>query len=373
MKTRITIIGFLTILSLAACKKGGNADAKVADYKKQITEKKEALTALKSEIAVLEDSLAKYKVEAEELALVSVTPVKKSGFTHYLDIQAKVESDNNVLASPQMPGKVIKLYVKEGDRVSKGQVIALLDVDVAQKGIEEIKNQYELAKTVYEKQKGLWEQKIGTEIQYLQAKNNKEALEKRIETMNSQVDMAKVKAPIAGTVEETFVKEGEMAVGGPVARIVGSSDFKVIADVAESYTSSINQGDAISIEFPDLKKSVNQRITKVGEVINPMSRTFTVESRIANIAGLKPNMIAKVRLQDYANRNSIVVPVNVVQNDNGGQFVYVEKGGVAVKKPVKVGMSYGDSVEVLDGLVAGDRLITIGYLELVTNQRVTVK
>ncbi len=373
MKTTNTIIAFLVILTVAACKKGTNPEAKAAEYKEKITAKKGELTKLKEEIAVLEDSLAKYKVEAEELAMVSVTPLKKLGFVHYLDIQARVESESNVLASPQMPGKVLKLYVKEGDKVAKGQVLAILDVEATQKGIEEVKNQYELAKTVYEKQKGLWEQKIGTEIQYLQAKNNKEALEKRIETMNAQVDMARVKSPIAGTVEETFVKEGEMAVGGPVARIVAGSEFKVVADVAESYTSSINQGDAISIEFPDLKKSISQRITKVGEIINPMSRTFAVESKIASISGLKPNMIAKVRLQDYSNRNSIVVPVNVVQNDNGGQFVYVEKGGVAVKKPVKVGMSYGDDVEILEGLVEGDRLITVGYLELVTNQKVTVK
>lgn len=372
MNTTKSILAFIALATLAGCG-AKTKEAKIAEFKKKLAEEKGVLATAKGKIKVLEDSLSHLESKStDDLAMVSVTPVSKSSFNHYLDIQARVESDNNVMVAAQMPGKVIRMLVKDGDRVGKGQVIALLDAETISKGIEEVKNQYQLVKTVYEKQKSLWEQKIGTEIQFLQAENNKVALEKKIESLNAQLEMTRVKSPLSGVVEQTFVKEGEMA-AGPVARVVNGSDYKVVADVAEGYTSNINQGDAITIEFPDLKKSVSQRITKVGAVINPMSRTFTVESRIGNIAGLKPNMIAKVHLQDYKKGSAFVVPVNLVQNDIGGQFVYVEKGGIAVKKPVKTGMAYGNAVEIIEGLELGDRLITVGYLDLVVNQKVVVK
>jgi len=370
MNTKYILLALATGSVLTACKQG--KEQKIEALKTEIKNQKGKLADLKTAIKTLEDSLAHLEPKKEELTMVSVVPVAPGAFSHYLDIQAKVESDNNVLVSAQMPGKVIKLTVKDGDRVSKGQVIAYIDAESVSKGLEELKNQYDLAKTVYEKQKTLWEQKIGTEIQYLQAKTNKEALEKKMESINVQLDMAKVKAPIAGIVEQTMVKEGEMAMG-PVARIVNGSDFKVVADVAETYTSSINQGDAITIEFPDLHKTIKTRITKVGSIINPVSRTFNVESRIGNIVGLKPNMMAKVQLQDYAKGKTITIPVNLVQNDVNGKFVFVEKNGVAVKMPVTIGLSYGNTVEIIDGLQIGDKVITVGYLELVANQKIVVK
>lgn len=370
MKSKYIVTGILALASLSACKK--TKEQRIEGFKKELAENKTKLSDIKTEIKKLEDSLSKLEAKQDELTMVSVTPIVKTSFSHYLDIQARVESDNNVIASVQMPGKVTRLYIKEGDKVSQGQVIAVLDAETIIKGIEEVKHQLELVNTVYEKQKALWEQKIGTEMQYIQAKSNKEALDKKIESLNAQLELSKVKSPISGTVEQTFVKEGEM-VAGPVARIVNGSDFKVIAEVAETYSNNINQGDAITIDFPDLKKSIPNKITKVGALINPMSRSFSVESRIGNMAGLKPNMMAKVHLQDYKKASTIVVPVNLVQNDNGGQFVFVEKGGVAVKKPVVAGLAYGNSVEIIDGLVEGDKIITVGYLELVVNQKVVVK
>ncbi|MFD2513084.1 efflux RND transporter periplasmic adaptor subunit [Pontibacter locisalis] len=372
MKRILGISSMAILLGLASC--GGN------DKEAQLKELKEQQAKLQEQIEVLEADLkAEGKTVATEKKTVpvSVAAVDKDTFRHYLEVQGKVDFDQNVLVSAKVPGVLTSVRVERGDRVSKGQTMATIDAQVLEQNIAELRTRLELARIGFEKQKNLWDQKIGTEMQYLTAKNNKEALERSLATLQQQRDQYNVKAPISGVVDEVVPNTGEsVAPGMGIIRVVNTQGGKIVAEVSEAYQAKINEGDAAVIYFPDLNKEVETTVDVVGNYINPTSRTFTVELRLkdAKDINMRPNMVAVVRIQDYKNEDTIVLPINLVQKDEKTEYVYVaQKEGdryVAARKEIETGMSYKGKIEVLRGLSANDQVITAGYQNINEGQPV---
>ena len=364
MKRILGISSIALLLGLAAC--GGNDDKE-----KQLEELKAEQVKIEEQIAALEAELkAEGKMATNEKKTVPVTveSLSQDTFRHYLEVQGKVDFDQNVLVSAKVPGVLTSVRVERGDKVSKGQTMATIDAQVLEQSIAELRTRLDLARIAYEKQKNLWDQKIGTEMQYLTAKNNKEALERSLATLQQQRDQYNIKAPISGVVDDVLPNSGEsVAPGMGIIRVVNTQGGKIVAEVSEAYQAKINKGDDAVVFFPDLNKEIETKVDVVGNYINPTSRTFTVELRLknGNEINLKPNMVAVVRIQDYKNEGTIVLPVNLVQRDEKTEYVYVAKKEgdkyVAARKEVKTGMTYKGNVEVLSGLTADDQVITAGY------------
>jgi RND family efflux transporter MFP subunit len=289
-------------------------------------------------------------------------------------VQGQVDAEQNVLALQQMPGMVTAIYVKEGQRVSKGQVLYVTDASTYEKQIAIVETQLSLATTAYEKQERLWAQNIGSEIQVLQAKANKEALEKQIATLRSTIELSKCKSPINGTVDEVRVKLGDMAAPSqlmPGVRVVNASGLVVRAKLAEAQIGKVKSGDRVEIEFPDLHKSISSRITYVGQVIDKQTRTFNIEAKLDNnSANYKANMIAKLKINGLNVNNVIVVPTNVIQHGENETYVLVAENKTAVKKDITVGDSYNGKSIVTSGLKTGDAIITFGFSEVVAGQKI---
>lgn len=301
---------------------------------------------------------------------VGITEVKYQEFNHYVEIQGNLDGDKNITVYPQSMGVIESILVNPGDKVKKGQVLAKLDDAVLQKNLKDLRSNYEYAKEVYEKQKNLWDQKIGSEMQYLTAKNNKESLEYKIAALKQQIDMTRITSPIDGTVEESYFKIGQ-AVGGstPVFRIVNFSNLKVVANVAETYATKISKGDRVVIYFTDLKKEYEGTVSFVGRYINNVNRTFQIEVLLdESFPDLKANMLAIVKINDYKVADAIVLPINVVLNDTKGNYVYTaareNRGFVAKRTDVTVGMIYNGLADISSGLSPGDTVITVGYQEM---------
>ncbi len=340
-------------------------------------DKTETLKRYKEEYAILGDSIKKLearlasegKQEDLKLKSVVVTELSTNGFKHFVEVQGKVDAEENVNVSAKMAGEVTKIYVKPGTQVHEGQLIAETDNKVMAQGIQELKSQLEFATNLYEKQKHLWDQKIGSEVQFLSAKNNKEALEKKLITLNEQSDMSKLKAPISGTVDAVDIKVGQMIMPGmPAIRIINLGKLKVKAEVAESYASKIKIGKDVTIYFPDLQKEIPGKVSYSAKVINNVSRAFSVEVELSNTSDYQANMIAILKIVDYQNDSAISIPINIVQTTEAGQFVYVaEKKGenfIAKKVPVKTGNIYNGKAEIISGLKNKDFLITTGFQNL---------
>jgi membrane fusion protein, multidrug efflux system len=362
MKTN-TYILLASIFILSACSK--------PDKKTELADLKSQQKEIETKIKTLEKELGGgKKVEATPIN-VTVSAVEPQNFKHFVEAQGVVTSKNIVQVTPQMGGAITGIFITEGQAVRKGQLVATIDNSVMKESLIEIKTQLELASTVFNKQKALWDQQIGTEIQYLQAKANKESLEKRINTMDTQLGMSKVYAPISGTVEKLIQKSGEMGMpGSPIAQIVNVSDLKVTAKIGDTYVGSVKKGDAITVKFPDINKELSTRISLVNGLIDPASRTFGIEANIPNFGGsLKPNQVAIININDLSKGNSLVVSQNIVQKTEGGDLIYVAvtEGGkkIAKAKKVKTGIAYNGNIEILEGLTAGEMVITQGYQDLV--------
>jgi RND family efflux transporter MFP subunit len=273
-----------------------------------------------------------------------------------------------------MGGVVTAVNVKVGDKVGQGQTMAVIDDAVLQQSIEELKTGLELANTVFEKQQNLWNQKIGSEVQFLQAKNNKESLERKLQTLNAQVAMSRITSPISGVVDEVNIKPGEAASPGfGVIRVVNLSKIKIKARMADSYIGTVKKGDEVRITLPDINQELNGKISFVSQVVNPQSRTFDIEVMLDNKEEkLKPNMLAVVNINDKTAQEAIVIDANYVQQSEEGDVVYVAgaegQNQKAQMRKVKTGLTYNGQVEVLEGLKAGDQLITAGYQDLVDGQ-----
>ncbi len=370
MKTRIytKVISALLIGAIVAGCAGAEKDKET-----QLKELKEQHANIGKEIAKLEKEIAASKPDGDPSKVkakeVIVTDLKPVVFDHYVKTQGAVESEQNIQVSAKTMGVITHVNVREGEMVSAGQTLAQIDNSLITRGMDEVKSQLELANTVYERQKNLWDQKIGTEVQFLQAKSNKESLERRLASLQEQNEQTKIKAPVAGVVDAVDVKVGQnIAPGVPAARVVNNSDLKITARVSEAYANQIKKGDKIVVTFPDNNKSITSKLTFVARNIDALSRTFTVEADLPSDPALRPNMTAVVRVVFETSTNAIVVPINVVQNINNEKVVYVaeQKGTqtVARKRVVKVDGVFDNQAEV-EGLAAGDKLITTGYQGLV--------
>lgn len=353
---------FALAATIAAC--GGSSNDKVG----QLAELKSKQADLAKEIAKLEAEIAKdtpdsvKNARAKEIVVKELNNVK---FDHFIQTQGFVESEENVEVSAKMPGVVTHVFLREGETVSKGQVIAQVDNGLVLRSIDEVKTNLELAKTTFEKQENLWKQKIGTEVQFLQAKSNYEGLQNRLASLNEQNEQTKIKAPVSGVLDEVHVKVGQnINPGQPAARVVNNSDLKLTARISESYSNQLKKGAKMVVTFPDINKSIETKISFVARNIDALSRSFNIEADLPSSPDLRPNMTAVVRVIFETSPSAIVVPINMVQTINNEKVVYVaEKDGenfVARKKVVKIEGVYDNQAEV-EGLASGDKLITVGY------------
>jgi len=386
----ISKLFFLSILSLAvAC--GGN-DNSIEAKKASLENLKKQALELNAQIATLEKDLAKSGAGATAQAVVvNISPVIAQDFNHFIEIQGKIESESVSYVTPRAGGGQVKaVYVKRGDKVKKGQLLLQLDntlikqsVAAAAQNIETVKAQAALAKSVYEKQKNLWEQNIGSEIQLLTAKTNAEALGSQLKAALEQLGMAKdqlaftsIYSDVDGVAEEVNVKVGEIFMGAGQLKIVNTDKLKLTSQVPENYAGKINVGTDVTLIFPDLDKTLDTKLSVIGKVIDPLSRSFFVEAKLPMDKNFRPNQLAQVKIKDYTKKNAISIPINIVQNDDKGKFVYVavsENGKlVARKRMVTTGEFYANSIEILSGLNAGEQVVTEGYQNIFDGQNLTV-
>ena len=345
----------------------------------QNNDKKGELEKLKTEHEVLSSKISKLEAEVnpnqekiEKPQQVKTKKLEVTSFNHYVDIQGIVDGDQNVSVSPQMAGMVTNVYVREGSQVKKGEILATLDAQVLKQSVEEVRTQLDMATIIYEKQKNLWDKKIGSEVQFLQAKSAKESLERRIKTLEEQISMANIVSPISGSVENVPLKVGQMASPGvptSAIRVINMSSAKITAEVSENFASRIKNGNQAFVRFPDLGKEIETKLSFTSRFIDPSNRTFKVECRFStNAFELRANMIAYVKIKDYSNEASLVLPVNIIQSNQVGKFVYViAKEGdkvSAVRKTITTGMDYNGEVEITSGLNVGDQVVTAGYQNL---------
>ncbi len=337
-------------------------------YKKELASKKSELSALNNEIKVLEEKIQDLSPEkVKKTALVKLQSMKKESKKRFVDFQASVMSDEIAQATSEIGGRIVSLSVKEGDYVKKGQLIASVDSEVFDSQLSELNTRYDLAKTVFEKQKRLWDQNIGSEMQYLQAKNNMEGLEKSIATLQTQMKKKNIYSPISGAVDREFLKPGEIAAPGmPIVTILNTHKLKVTADIPENYLSTVKKGDRVGIEFPALDKSIERRITMVGRTIDPTNRTFKIEMTTDHLKGmLKPNLLSKVMINDLTIEDAFFVPTELIQQEvSGKQYLYVaaKEGNqlMAQKAYVETGDAIDNIIEVKSGVKEGDNVVFEG-------------
>lgn len=373
MKSRYTsllIASALTSIVLIGCGEEDKA-TKLAALKKQHTELAKQITDLEKELA---NSGVVAEVKTKEVA---AQELKTRTFDHYVKTQGLVEAEDNILVSAKGMGVITQVFVREGETVTKGQTLAQIDNSLIARNVEGMKAQLELAVSVYERQKNLWDKKIGTEVQFLQAKTNKESLEKQLAAAQEQLDQARIKSPINGVVDQINVKVGEnISPGMPAARVINNSELKVIANVSEAYITRVKKGDKVMISIPDLKKEVQAKVSFTGRNIDPLSRTFVMEAELPSSAELRPNMTALIKIVYASYPSVIAVPVNSVQDIKGEKIVFVAEASgnqtVARRKVVTVDGVF-DGLAQVQGVNAGDRVITAGFQGLTEGQYLKVQ
>lgn len=357
MKNSILI---LAISSLIIACGGGSKDPKA-----ELEKLKKQRTELETKIAALETELAKSDTTTETVngTEVSVIPLRAQVFKTYIEVQGRVDADENVSLSTEVPGTITRINVKAGDHVTKGQILAETDARAIMQQLAAAQVSLNLVNQTYEKQKALWDQKIGTEMQYLQIKAMKDATESGIAAMQEQIRMGKIISPIDGTVDALNIKLGQATAPGMNAiTVVNFSNLKIKAELAESYASRIKNGNEVLVLFPDSKDSLTSKVHYASRAINALTRTFGVEVLLDGKKEYHPNMVAKLRINDYLSPSpSIVVPIKYIQRGAAESFVMVEANGKAEKRVIITGREYSGTTEVLNGLKEGDLLITEGY------------
>jgi RND family efflux transporter MFP subunit len=388
------------MLMLAAC---GNSNkeksADTGELKKKLEKLKKDKSGLDAQIRQVEEQLAKADPSAVQAQkLVSLDTISVQDFSHFIELQGKIDADNVAYVSPSGMGGVIKaVYVKAGDRVRKGQTLLKLDDVLARQGLvgaqQEsgvLKARLAQAKTIYERYENLWKQGIGKEIDVINAKAEADALQSQLNASAAKVSAAQeqlsqtnVTALISGVVDEVSVKVGEFFSPQTAAdprvgqiRIVNNSNIKIVTEVPENYSSRIRKGDAVEVVLPELgKPPYKSTINVVGAAVDPTTRSFTVEAKLPSDPLLKPNQLATMKILDYQAKHAVTVPINLVQSDEKGKYVYVaEKSGnktIARKKTVIAGESYNGQMEIKSGLAAGDVVISEGYQTVYDGQVIT--
>lgn len=364
-----TVILSLLAVVFYAC--GNKENAQTVDQliaSKNVTALQVKKTALQGEIAKIEEALATLDVKKEE-ALVAVKTVKDTVFTHYLDIQGSVDTKENILIQPEFSGTLTSLMVKAGQKVSKGQILGRVDDAGMSQQLASAENQYALAKTTFERQKNLWDKKIGSEIQYLQAQTQMVSAQKAVAQIKAQLAKTVIRAPFTGTIDEVFVEKGEVVAPSQqgLMRIVNLSNMYVSTTVPESYIGKLKIGTEVDVFLTSLGKTYKGKIRQIGNFINPNNRSFGIEVSVPNPENLlRPNQVAKLKIIDYVSKEATVVPTGIIQEDgNGDKFIYtVEnsngKTGTAKKVIVTTGKSSDNVTEILSGIEPNTVIVTDG-------------
>jgi len=340
------------------------------NLKSDLSEITTQIKALEAELIATDPEFA---ASAKKPLLITTVPAQKGEFTHYVEVTGSVLSKKNVNISAETVGRILEIPAIEGMRVAKGQILAKVDAESIQRSIEEMENSLALARTVFEKQERLWGQKIGTEIQYLEAKSRKEGLEKSVASMKTQLAKSIIRAPFDGTVETVRVRLGELVQpGSQLFQFVGERDLFIEADISESYIGALAKGDSVEISFPSINKSLRTKVSATGSIINPNNRTFKVEVFLPHLPEVKPNMISVLKIQDYKNAESVVVPAHLILSDTKGDYLFVVENGLAKKNYVTRGYTTGDQTEIREGLVGTEILVDKGFREVGDNFSVNV-
>lgn len=345
-------------LFVAAC------STKPTNQRAELEKLKKERAGLNAEIAKLEAQLGEQGAK-ENVKQVNVFVLAEETFRNYLVIQGKVDAAQNVQVSPEAQGLITAIYVKPGQAVSKGQVLAQLDDQILRQSIEELQTQLDLANTLFQRQKNLWDQKIGTEVQYLSAKTQRDGLLRRMNTLRSQAALYKIKAPIQGVVDQMDFKVGQaVSPGMPGVRVVNTSNLKAKALVAESYAGRVSRGGEVSIIFPDIADTLSTTLSFAATTIDPASRSFSVEVNLPSKASYRANMVAVLKIVDYKKEKALSIPVNAIQKSESGDYVFVAQAGKAKRVSIQVGKVSESRAEIRSGLKVGDQLITTGLSDL---------
>jgi RND family efflux transporter MFP subunit len=385
MKHIYTLV--LTSIFLTAC--GGDKQTSVEDIiaskdLAQIRQKKTELDAKVQEISAQLKQLEK-EIKTldpqEKIPLITTFQAKETQFDHYVELQGNVSTKQNVVITAEYGGMLSKVYVKEGQRVRKGQTLAKIDDGGLTQQLAQVKIQADLAKTTFERQKRLWDQKIGSEIQYLQAKSTYESQEQMVSQLQQQVGKTLVSAPFSGTIDDIITDEGTVVAPGQsqLFRIVNLNDMYIETDVPERYVADIVPGKEVQVNFPVLGKDVEAKVRQAGNFINPANRTFKVEVAFPNKdIAIKPNLTAKLKINDYSSTKAILIPQSIIsENAKGEQYVYTITDKQGEKAKVKrtiitTGKTQGDAIEVLSGITNGDEIIDEGARSVKDGQDVKI-
>jgi membrane fusion protein (multidrug efflux system) len=365
------------IIFMVSC---GNQETEQS-IRDQITTYRKDVGTMNQKIAELEKKLNAMNAgdENAEKIPVEVMKISYEPFNHYIQVSGTAEAVKEAFISPEVGGQIREIYVKEGDYVEKGRLLAKLNTDITESSIADLESSLALATIFYEKQSRLWEKGIGSEIQYLNAKNNKESLAQKVVTLNAQLDMAMVKSPVSGIVDVIYRKKGELAMpGAQLMQIVNLDEIYINADVSESYLSEVNEGAKVKVEFPvypDLNLEVP--IYRKGNIINPGNRTFTIQLRVSNPdRRLKPNLLSIIRINDFSVDSALVIPSALIKQDITGSYLYtmqqVDGKLIAKKVYVQTGQSYKDKTMVVSGLEPGQQVIVQGFSQVSDGSEVYV-
>lgn len=375
--TSILVFGLLLLVS---CQPEVPND--LEGKKKLLKTKKTELSTLKESIRQLEDEIAELDDSPQEQArkLVTTMQLQTEDFERNVEIQASVQSDDVVMASSETGGRILSMPLKEGQGIRRGQLVATIDLESIDKQLAELEISHQMLADVYERQKRLWDQNIGSEMQYIKAKNDKERVEKSMETLRHQKTKSTVYAPISGVVDMVMLKAGEMsAPGSPIVQILNTSKIKVVADVPESYLGKVKRGNKVAIKFPAINEETTGKVSLIGRTINPSNRTFKVEVNMSNSKGmLKPNLLALMLIKDYTKDNAIVLPMDLVQQEIGGKdYVYIKSNGkdgaIAQKVYVETGESDNGRIIIESGLKGDEEIIIEGARGLAENELIEVQ
>lgn len=396
---KITLIAIAATVSfaIASCggegkkEKDGNLNAKKTELAKLKAENEKT----DAQIQKLQEELSKLDTSSSnpsKIKLVSITPIVRQDFNHYIELQGKVDAENiSYVTSRGQGGQIKQVLVKQGDIVRKGQLLLRLDDVIQRQNVATVKQQAQgiqsqltLARSLYDRQKNLWNQGIGTEVQVITNKTNVSTLESQLQQVNEQVKLAQeqlntanVYSDVSGVADVVTVRVGESfpAIGGGVIKIVNTSQLKVVSNIPENYLGSVHTGTQVVVHLPDANKTFNTTVSFTGASIDAVNRGFVVEAKLPSDPSLKPNQLAGMKIKDYGAAATIVIPLNTLQNDEKGKFVMVattENGKLtARKRPVTIGMLNGDQLEIKSGLKEGDVLVTEGYAGIYEGQQLT--
>jgi len=385
MKKLLSILAISTLLiSCGGDKNNSVEDIVASNDVEKIQAKRNELTTKQQEIhdqlKVLDTKLDELNPE-KNVPLITAFAAKTEEFNHYLELQGSVETKQNLVINAEMSGILNKVYVKEGDKVSKGQTLAKIDDGGMSQQLAQLQIQADLAKTTFERQKRLWDQKIGSEIQYLQAKSNYEGQVSAVNQMKSQLSKSTIVAPFSGIIDDVITEAGSVVSPGqtPILRIVNLSDMYIQTDVPENYISDVTKGKEVKVSFPVLGRSIDTKVRQTGNFINPDNRTFKIEIEVPNKEkDIKPNLTARLRINDYTSKDALLIPQSIIsENAEGEQYIYLldsinGQEAVARQQIIKTGKTQGDVIEVLEGLNDGDQIIDEGARSVKDGQAVKI-